>query len=538
MSFEASIKKALEKFRHGGPVSYLSDSFARVATDEKRRPTVFFLPNLHASPFWDSVPAQFSEKIKSLRDKVQQAQGAITSEFLSLQASKILPDELSRRNPPDGWTQHTIIAEGKWNQRLARLCPKTTQLLRQLPLCNTSLGYAYFSTLAPNADIRAHYGASNIKLRMQVPLVVGEAGGAAITVSTSTRVYSKQDIIIFDDTFAHSVQNSGTSPRTVLLIDIWHPQLTLSTRQQLIGAFPPRGDDACRAPVHQLKQLPSSVLITILVYLPPASMGAAVAACSTFTKTLELPGLWRRRLAHVHLSPTTLAKVEGEDVARELRRLYVDAVTGLQWDVKPGDLSLKREKTRVKVLLTGACGAGKTSIQIRVGDNAFSDKFITTVGVDFRHVFCKLRDHLVRLEVWDMAGPERFLQITRTYYRGADVILCCFDLTCTDWAKDARGYLDNARRFAPNCLAILVGCKKDLESERVVRAEEARQLATAMGGVEYMECSSKTGEGVRQIMAYGVKEYVERFGTREAPPLESTGHVQGPMKRRKWCVVM
>ena len=94
--------------------------------------------------------------------------------------------------------------------------------------------------------------------------MVGKAGDAAITVSTSTRVYSKQDIIIFDDTFAHSVKNSGTTPRTVLSIDIWHPQLTLPTRQQLSGAFPPRGDDVCRARVHlvhQLKQLPSSVLV-------------------------------------------------------------------------------------------------------------------------------------------------------------------------------------------------------------------------------------------------------------------------------------
>ena len=63
-------------------------------------------------------------------------------------------------------------------------------------------------------------------------------------------------------------------------------------------------------------------------------MGAAVAACSTFAKTLELPGLWRRRLAQERLSPSVLAKVEGEDVARELRRVYVGSVTELQWDVK------------------------------------------------------------------------------------------------------------------------------------------------------------------------------------------------------------
>ena len=68
-----------------------------------------------------------------------------------------------------------------------------------------------------------------------------------------------------------------------------------------------------------------------------------MTASSTFAKTLEFPGLWRRRLAQVRLSASTLAKLEGEDmlaklegedVAHELRRLYVDSVTELQWDVK------------------------------------------------------------------------------------------------------------------------------------------------------------------------------------------------------------
>ena len=56
-----------------------------------------------------------------------------------------------------------------------------------------------------------------------------------------------------------------------------------------------------------------------------------MTACSTFSKTLELPGLWRRRLAQVSLDPWTHATLDRELVTRELRRLYVDAVSDVRY---------------------------------------------------------------------------------------------------------------------------------------------------------------------------------------------------------------
>lgn len=81
----------------------------------------------------------------------------------------------------------------------------------------------------------------------------------------------------------------------------------------------------------------------MLVYLPPASMGAAAAACSTFSKTLELPGLWRRRLAQLGLNPSIHAKLDRELDTRELRRLYVDVVTDLRWDITVSTCDFRTE---------------------------------------------------------------------------------------------------------------------------------------------------------------------------------------------------
>jgi aspartyl/asparaginyl beta-hydroxylase (cupin superfamily) len=39
--------------------------------------------------------------------------------------------------------------------------------------------------------------------------------------------------MIFDDSFEHEVRNDGESDRVILLVDIWHPELTPEERAAL-----------------------------------------------------------------------------------------------------------------------------------------------------------------------------------------------------------------------------------------------------------------------------------------------------------------
>ncbi len=89
---------------------------------------------------------------------------------------------------------------------------------------------------------------------------------------------------------------------------------------------------------------------------------------------------------------------------------------------------------------------GKTSITSRYTDNVFDDTHTATIGVEVRVMqynlstqCCLIIDlqsrHLeecnckVKLQIWDLAGDERFRTITRASYRGAHVICCVFDVT-------------------------------------------------------------------------------------------------------------
>ncbi|XP_067381187.1 ras-related protein Rab-38 isoform X2 [Channa argus] len=84
----------------------------------------------------------------------------------------------------------------------------------------------------------------------------------------------------------------------------------------------------------------------------------------------------------------------------------------------------------LKVLVIGDLGVGKTSIIKRYINQVFSQHYRATIGVDFALKVLNW-DHktVVRLQLWDIAGQERYGNMTRVYYREAVGALVVFDMT-------------------------------------------------------------------------------------------------------------
>jgi small GTP-binding protein len=105
----------------------------------------------------------------------------------------------------------------------------------------------------------------------------------------------------------------------------------------------------------------------------------------------------------------------------------------------------------------------------------------------------------VKLQIWDMAGQERFRSIAKTDDRNAVGVPLVFDLTdrksfdsLTSWLNDIYALCDS------NAVTQLIGKKSDLSGRRVVTIVEAEVFAKQhqMG---YLEASAKIGENFRDI---------------------------------------
>merc|ERR1719162_2816063 len=99
-----------------------------------------------------------------------------------------------------------------------------------------------------------------------------------------------------------------------------------------------------------------------------------------------------------------------------------------------------------KVLVVGDIGTGKTSIIKRYVHGIFSNHYKATIGVDFALKVINLdANTVVRLQLWDIAGQERFGNMTRVYFKGAVGAIVVHDINTLRTKPDTS--FDDSRRW-------------------------------------------------------------------------------------------
>jgi len=88
--------------------------------------------------------------------------------------------------------------------------------------------------MRPGAKVAAHCGPTNHRLRLHLGLLVPslrDGGGASITVAGEARRWEEGRVLAFDDSWEHTVSNAASSPRVVLIVDVWQPRLSMAERE-------------------------------------------------------------------------------------------------------------------------------------------------------------------------------------------------------------------------------------------------------------------------------------------------------------------
>mmetsp|Transcript_5504 Transcript_5504/g.7026 ORF Transcript_5504/g.7026 Transcript_5504/m.7026 type:complete len:214 (-) Transcript_5504:91-732(-) len=163
-----------------------------------------------------------------------------------------------------------------------------------------------------------------------------------------------------------------------------------------------------------------------------------------------------------------------------------------------------------KLVLIGDSGVGKSCLLLRFADDAFTESYISTIGVDFRFRTVKIDKKTVKLQIWDTAGQERFRTITSAYYRGADGIIMVYDVTSQDSFDHVNDWLKEVNRYAAEgTCKLLVGNKSDRSADRVVTMEQAKEFADDIG-VPFLETSAKSAANVEEAFLTMAGELIKQ----------------------------
>ena len=212
------------------------------------------------------------------------------------------------------------------------------------------------------------------------------------------------------------------------------------------------------------------------------------------------------------------------------------------------------DSTDYNIILIGNSAVGKTSLFKKIMTGSFSEKNISTIGMDKRTFPIEAEvdeqgkkvTKNFNISLIDTAGQERFKSITKTYFKGADCILLIYDVTNKESYDNVSLWIESIHDSIGNhetskYIIVLIGNKIDLigvdGKTRAIDENEAKgkclEYKINWGG----ECSAKTfsdSDLKNLIKGYVVKIY-EKVGSKNISHQVTKTLAKNDKKRRNIC---
>lgn len=166
----------------------------------------------------------------------------------------------------------------------------------------------------------------------------------------------------------------------------------------------------------------------------------------------------------------------------------------------------------LKVIVVGEMGTGKTSWIRQYVQGFFSEFYKTTIGVDFANKIIKWEDGIeINLQLWDIAGQERYGNMTHVYFQEAVGALVMFDVTRSnsldmvkDWKSDIDTKVFTSQGTPIPCL--LLGNKIDLVPDgKWAQKDEMEQYVKDHSFINFFETSARDATNIEKAANYLVK---------------------------------
>lgn len=202
----------------------------------EQAPRSYFFPELPTITFYDRKLFPWMDAIEAATNDIRtELQGLLDgpnvfAPYIESEAN-VPVDRTHPSLDSEEWTASYLCRDGKIVTDLAERCPRTMAAVSQAPLerIQGRAPFILFSKLTPGAWIRPHTGFLNTRLVCHLPLIVTEK--CWFRVGADLRGWEEGKCFAFNDTIEHEARNEGQGTRTVLIFNIWRPELTEEERR-------------------------------------------------------------------------------------------------------------------------------------------------------------------------------------------------------------------------------------------------------------------------------------------------------------------
>ena len=199
----------------------------------------------------------------------------------------------------------------------------------------------------------------------------------------------------------------------------------------------------------------------------------------------------------------------------------------------------------VKVILLGNSGVGKTSLinicldaNYKVDSN--SNNIPTISGYYIQKVIeCDGKKYI--LDLWDTAGQEAYLGVTKLFFKGSEIIIFVYDICAINSYNDLNNWIEMTEEIIDNRhISAIVGNKNDLYLDAKITEEEAKKFAESKNCLFKLVSAKNDPKGFIQFLDELVKEYKDKLDNpknirRKSIKLEPIPDLQQKEENKKKC---
>ncbi len=157
---------------------------------------------------------------------------------------------------------------------------------------------------------------------------------------------------------------------------------------------------------------------------------------------------------------------------------------------------------KIKISIIGDFATGKTSLIRRYIDNAFARDYRPTIGsnvfikkIEITH---KNKQYLVSVNLYEVAGQDRWQTVRKTYYSGSQGLIFVGDLSRKRTFHQIRDFWHvDSKDYIPEDLPrIILANKCDLQKD--IEDSEIREISNHIHAFTHIKTSAKENIGVNK----------------------------------------
>ncbi|MBY9007137.1 MAG: GTP-binding protein [Candidatus Lokiarchaeota archaeon] len=157
---------------------------------------------------------------------------------------------------------------------------------------------------------------------------------------------------------------------------------------------------------------------------------------------------------------------------------------------------------KLKIIIIGDPNVGKTSLVQRYISEHFSKEYRSTIGTNIYIKDITLKNGKnIQLNLWDIAGQERWIRMRHKYYNGARGAIIIGDLSRKrSFENIEKFWYPDLEKYIPSIQVILIGNKCDLKPE--LTEDDIEKIKNKIRPQKYIITSAKTGVNVNGAFNY------------------------------------